>query len=86
MFCNKTVNYYVRIWHNHLIGLNYWNPQKVKKGRKILVAVILCLFIINGINRTLLKLENKQMALAYNIYVLNKQIKEDEYSLLHNNI
>lgn len=52
----------------------------------MLVAVILCLFIINGINRSILKLENKQTALAYNIYVLNKQIKEEEYRLLHNNI
>ena len=49
----------------------------------MIAFLIICILIVNGINKALCKLEYKQAVLAYDIYVLNKQIKEEEQYLLH---
>ena len=48
--------------------------------------IIVCFIIINGINKALSKLEYRQAILSYDIHILNRQIKDEEHYLLHNNI
>ena len=50
----------------------------------IILTTILFLLIINGINKTLTKLEFKQNVLCYDMYMLNKEIKKEEIALLKN--
>ena len=49
----------------------------------MILIIILCCFLINGINNTLVKLEYRQEALCYDIYLLQKEIKKDERILLN---
>jgi hypothetical protein len=50
----------------------------------IILTVVLILLMINGINKMLTKLEFKQNVLCYDMYLLNKEIKKEEISLLKN--
>lgn len=45
--------------------------------------IIFCAFVVYHINKTLLNLERKQNILYYNITILTKKIREEEYQLLH---
>ena len=48
----------------------------------MILAFILVLVVMNGINRTLAKLEHKQKILCYDMQILNKQMKKEELAYL----
>lgn len=48
----------------------------------MIFAIILILLIMNAINKTLNALERQQQVLCYDIYILNKKIKEEEKRIL----
>lgn len=48
----------------------------------IIFAIILILLIMNAINKTLSTLERQQQVLCYDMYILNKRIKEEERRIL----
>lgn len=48
----------------------------------VLIVILFTLFVMYRINKALIRLEFRQQALCYDIYVLEKIAKREEHALL----